>query len=204
MSYMAGNQKPEHKGKMMRTRRFAAMLAALTMAGVGVGVAVPATAGAASTAAVCPTGWGSLPKTAADVSSGSLTDIRTGAHDCYDRMVFDVPTAGTTPIGYTVQYVDVFYQDPSGIRIPISGGAIIEIRVSAPAYDPETHSATYPGQGGKALPGVNLTGYRTFRDAKFGASFEGVTQVGLGVRARLPFRVSQLSDRLVVDVAHTW
>ncbi|MFJ1610213.1 hypothetical protein ACIOHS_43890 [Streptomyces sp. NPDC088253] len=51
---------------------------------------------------------------------------------------------------------------------------------------------------------VDLSGYRTFREAKFGASFEGVTQVGLGVRARLPFRVSQLPDRLVVDVAHTW
>ncbi|MGW3816971.1 AMIN-like domain-containing (lipo)protein [Streptomyces sp. NPDC005046] len=188
----------------MRSRRYGAVLAALTMAGVGVGVVAPTSAGAATTAVACPTGWGSLPKSAADADTGSLTNIRTGAHDCYDRMVFDVPTAGTEPIGYTVQYVDVFYQDPSGIRIPISGGAIIEIRVSAPAYDPETHSATYPGRGGRPLPGVDLTGYRTFRDAKFGASFEGVTQVGLGVRARLPFRVSQLSDRLVVDVAHTW
>ncbi|WP_405833585.1 hypothetical protein [Streptomyces sp. NBC_01176] len=188
----------------MRTGRYAAMLAALTMAGVGVGAAAPATAGAATTAVVCPTGWGSLAKTAADTDVGSLTDIRTGGHECYDRMVFDVPTAGSEPIGYTVRYVDAFYQDPSGTRIPISGGAIIEIRVSAPAYDPETHAATYPGRGGQALPGVVLTGYRTFRDAKFGASFEGVTQVGLGVRARLPFRVSQLSNRLVVDVAHTW
>ncbi|MET8413553.1 hypothetical protein ABZV34_36870, partial [Streptomyces sp. NPDC005195] len=158
----------------------------------------------ATTAVACPAGWGSLPKTAADTDAGSLTDIRTGEHDCYDRMVFDVPTAGTGPIGYTVHYVDAFYQDPSGIRIPLSGGAIIEIRVSAPAYDPETHAATYPGRGGQALPGVDLTGYRTFREAKFGASFEGVTQVGLGVRARLPFQVSQLPHRLVVDVAHTW
>ncbi|MFF2995976.1 hypothetical protein ACFVTC_15585 [Streptomyces sp. NPDC057950] len=188
----------------MRTRRYGAVLAALTMAGVGVGVAAPATAGAATAAVACPAGWGSLPKTAPDTDAGSLTDIRTGGHDCYDRMVFDVPTAGTGPIGYTVRYVDAFYQDPSGIRIPISGGAIIEIRVSAPAYDPQTHAATYPGRGGQALPGVDLTGYRTFREAKFGASFEGVTQVGLGVRARLPFKVSQLPNRLVVDVAHTW
>ncbi|MEU8836542.1 hypothetical protein [Streptomyces sp900116325] len=188
----------------MRTRRYGAMLAALTMAGVGVVLAAPTTAGATTTAVACPTGWGSLPKTAADTSVGSLTDIRTGEHDCYDRMVFDVPTAGIEPIGYTVRYVGAFYQDPSGMRIPISGGAIIEIRVSAPAYDPETHTATYPGRGGRVLPGVDLTGYRTFREAKFGASFEGVTQVGLGVRARLPFRVSQLSNRLVVDVAHTW
>ncbi|MGW2785151.1 AMIN-like domain-containing (lipo)protein [Streptomyces populi] len=188
----------------MRTRRSMAVLAALTMAGVGVVVAAPAPAGAATAAVTCPTGWGSLPKTAADADDGSLTDIRTGQHDCYDRMVFDVPTAGTTGIGYTAHYVDAFIQDPSGIRIPVSGGAIIEILVSAPSYDPETNTATYPGRGGQPLPGVDLTGYRTFRDAKFGASFEGVTQVGLGVRARLPFRVTQLSGRLVIDVAHSW
>jgi hypothetical protein len=174
------------------------------MAGVGVAVTAPATASAATTAVTCPTGWGSLPKSAPDADFGSLTDIRTGRQDCYDRMVFDVPTAGTDTIGYTVHYVDAFVQDPSGIRIPVSGGAILEIIVSAPAYDPETHAATYPGQGGRPLPGVDLTGYRTFRDAKYGASFEGTTQVGLGLRARLPFRVFQLPDRLVVDVAHTW
>ncbi|MET8100841.1 hypothetical protein ABZV29_31000 [Streptomyces sp. NPDC005236] len=188
----------------MRARRSMAVLAALATVGVGVVVATPAPAGAATTAVTCPTGWGSLAKTATDADDGSLTDIRTGRNDCYDRMVLDVPTAGTTGIGYTVHYVDAFYQDPSGVRIPVSGGAIIEILVSAPSYDPETNAATYPGRGGQPLPGVDLTGYRTFRDARFGASFEGVTQVGLGVRARLPFRVFQLSGRLVIDVAHTW
>ncbi|GGX76005.1 AMIN-like domain-containing (lipo)protein [Streptomyces fructofermentans] len=188
----------------MQTRRYGAALAALTMAAVGVGVAAPTTAGAAATAVACQTGWGSLPKTAVDADLGSLTDIRTGRQACYDRMVFDVPTAGSDTIGYTVHYVDTFYQDPTGTRIPISGGAIIEVVVSAPSYDLETHEATYPGRGGRPLPGVDLTGYRTFRDAKFGASFEGTTQIGLGVRARLPFRVFQLPDRLVVDVAHSW
>jgi hypothetical protein len=54
------------------------------------------------------------------------------------------------------------------------------------------------------LPGVNLAGYQTFREAKFAGSFEGQTSVGLGVRARLPFRVFTLDSRLVVDVAHRW
>ena len=43
----------------------------------------------------------------------------------------------------------------------------------------------------------------------FAGSFEGYTSIGLGVRARLPFRVFMLdgpgtSSRLVVDVAHRW
>jgi hypothetical protein len=35
-------------------------------------------------------------------------------------------------------------------------------------------------------------------------SFEGQSTIGLGVRARLPFRVLQLPGRLVIDVAHHW
>ncbi|MFF7214718.1 hypothetical protein ACFZAU_29955 [Streptomyces sp. NPDC008238] len=186
----------------MRAKRYGVALAALVMAGAGVAAAAPTAA--AAPAAVCPTGWGSLPKSGTDADLGALTDIRAGRHECYDRVVFDVPTAGTDAIGYTVQYVDAVHQDGSGRVIPVSGGAIIEIRVAAPSYDPQTGAATYPGRAGRTLPGVDLTGYRTFRDARFASSFEGDTQVGLGVRARLPFRVFQLPDRLVVDVAHTW
>jgi hypothetical protein len=40
-------------------------------------------------------------------------------------------------------------------------------------------------------------------------SFEGQTTIGLGVRARLPFRVFTLDgpgngSRIVIDVAHHW
>jgi hypothetical protein len=193
-----------HKGR--RAAAAAAVLVAVGSAGLvaPAASAVGATA-AGSGAATCPTGWGSLPKQGTDQTAKphSLTGIRTGRHDCYDRMVFDVG-GGTDPLNYHVEYVDTFRQDPSGTVIPVSGGAILDIHVGASAYDPETGKATYPGRPGKALPGVDLTGYRTFRDTKFGSSFEGVTQVGLGVRARLPFRVQRLSDRLVVDVAHTW
>lgn len=51
---------------------------------------------------------------------------------------------------------------------------------------------------------MNISGYSTFRDTRFGSTFEGQTQVAVGVRARLPFRVLQLDDRVVVDVAHSW
>lgn len=175
---------------------------AATAAGPGV-TAAPSLASAA--AASCGVTWGSLPKTGTGTGDRPLTDVRTGRHDCYDRMVLDIRTG--TPANaasYRVRYVDEFRQDGSGNHVDVGGGAILEIVASAPSYDAETHEATYPGRGGKPLPGVNLKGYKTFRDARFGASFEGTTQLGLGVRARLPFRVFELSDRLVVDVAHTW
>ncbi|WP_060883931.1 AMIN-like domain-containing (lipo)protein, partial [Streptomyces caniscabiei] len=158
---------------------------------------------AARTAAACPTGWGSGVKGSPDSGSAPLSDIRTGRHDCFDRIVFDVPDGGAH-VGYYVQYVDRLHQVGSGDPIPVKGGAILEIRVAAPSYDPETGGVVYPGDVAGPLPGVNLTGYRTFRDTRFAGSFEGETQIGVGVRARLPFRVLQLSDRLVVDVAHSW
>ncbi|MDT0399681.1 MULTISPECIES: hypothetical protein [Streptomyces] len=168
--------------------------------------AVPAVAApvAAAGATACPTGWGSLPRTDSDSTTSPVRDIRTGRHDCYDRMVVDLPGAERGAIGYSVQYVDRLHQDGSGRHIPVAGGAVLEVRVAAPAYAPESGEPTYPARAGGTLPGVNLTGYRTFRDARFAGSFEGETQIGLGVRARLPFRVLQLDGHLVIDVAHDW
>ncbi|MET9634609.1 hypothetical protein ABZX92_44900, partial [Lentzea sp. NPDC006480] len=51
---------------------------------------------------------------------------------------------------------------------------------------------------------VDVTGYRTFRQVAWAGSWEGTTDLGLGTRARLPFRVFTLPDRIVVDVAHQW
>lgn len=182
----------------MRRRLTAMSAAVLVLAGSG----LVSAAGTAS-AATCSTPWGSLVKTATDTDGKPLRNIRTGQHTCYDRMVFDV-TGVKGRIGHHVGYVSAFHQDGSGTRIPVGGGAILQVIVSAPSYDPETMRPTYPAKAAKPLPGVNLTGYKTFKDTRFGASFEGQTQVGLGVRAKLPFRVLQSGDKLIVDVAHKW
>lgn len=186
-------------------RRIGSVAAALVLAGTALGVAAPvagASPAVARQATACPTGWGSGLKSGDSTGFAPLKDIRTGQHECFDRMVFDAP--GGDGLGYYVQYVDRLYQAASGRYVPVSGGAVLEVRVSAPSYDPETGKPTYPGQVGRPLPGVDISGYRTFRDTRFAGSFEGETQIGLGVRARLPFRVIQLPGRLVVDVAHNW
>ncbi|MDX5569840.1 hypothetical protein PYK79_50130 [Streptomyces sp. ID05-04B] len=190
---------------MVRNRTvwtIAALMTATLAVAVAPAEAAPATVTRAT--AACPTGWGSLAETLATSTATPVTDVRTGRHDCYDRFVVDVPGASASELGFWVGYVDRFYQDGSGRPIPVGGGAILEVRVHAPAYNPQTGTPTYPGRPAQPLPGVNLTGYSTFRDTRYGGSFEGVTQFGLGVRARLPFRVLRLTDHLVVDVAHTW
>ncbi|MFE3638612.1 hypothetical protein [Streptomyces sp. NPDC059168] len=186
-------------------RRTGVIAAALVLAGAGLGGAasVADAAPAAARATACPTGWGSGAKGGAATGAVPLRNIRTGRHDCYDRMVFDVPGGGRA-VGYYVRYVDRLRQSATGRTVPVGGGAVLDVRVGAPSYDPETGAVTYRGRVGRTLPGVDVHGYRTFRDTRFAGSFEGETQVGLGVRARLPFRVQQVSGRLVVDVAHNW
>ncbi|MFH8800745.1 hypothetical protein ACH4F6_14280 [Streptomyces sp. NPDC017936] len=179
----------------------ALMTATLAVAAVP---AQAAPAAAAQAVAACPTGWGSLDKSYTAASAEPVQYARTGRHDCYDRLVVDIPGAAGADLGHSVRYVDRIYQDGSGRPIAVGGGAVLEVRVHAPAYDPDTGLPTYPGGAGLPLHGVDLTGYQTFRDARFVGSFEGDTQIGLGVRARLPFRVLRLADHLVVDVAHTW
>ncbi|TJZ44569.1 hypothetical protein FCH28_30020 [Streptomyces piniterrae] len=190
-------------------RRLGTAAAALVLAGAGLaGTAQAAGAatgpvGKAAAPMVCSTVWGSGDKSATDSDGQPLKNIKTSRSACYDRMVFDISGA-KGKLGYHVGYVDKFHQDGSGELIPVNGRAILQIYVSAPSYDGATGKQTYAGRAGKPLPGVNLTGYKTFKDTKFGASFEGQTQVGLGLRAKLPFRVLQSGDQLIVDVAHSW
>ena len=83
---------------------------------------------------------------------------------------------------------------------------VLQITVNNPAYD-ENYQPTYSPANPLELR--NVAGYRTFRQVVSAGTYEGYTSIGLGVRARLPFRVFVLdgpgtSSRLVVDVAHRW
>lgn len=143
---------------------------------------------------------GSLPVTP---STDPLVSLRSGRHDCFDRIVLDVDG---NPGDYSVRYVDVVRSPFTGDVVPLRGGARLEVVVGHPAYDPE---------GGPTLPVENpreaadVAGYPTLRQVAVAASFEGETTLGVGVRARLPFRVIALpgangTGRLVIDVAHRW
>ncbi|CAM3727933.1 hypothetical protein OCAE111667_23825 [Occultella aeris] len=162
-------------------------------------------AGPAATAAsspYCGIRWGSLPESDPTMSAGWLQNVRTGRHACFDRIVFDVH--GDIE-GYHVSY-GTFTNEGEGRAIPLRGAADLVIVLRVPIYD-EQGSVRFPYRYGSELANVNS--YSTFRQVFFGGSFEGQTTIGLGVRARLPFRVFILDgpgdlSRLVVDVAHRW
>ena len=162
------------------------------------------TASSASAAPYCGIVWGSLAKQGGVDTAPTLTGVRTGRHDCYDRLVLDL--AGGASAGFHVAYVDAVYRDASGEPVPLRGGARLQVVVHAPSFDLNGHPTFTPANPAELS---NVSGYQTFRQVADAGSFEGQTTVGLGVRARLPFRVFILAgpgsgSRLVVDVAHRW
>jgi hypothetical protein len=183
-----------------RTLAVAVFLVVATLGGSG---AVAALAAPAAQSA-CAITWGSLPRVHDALSSEPLVDVRTGQHDCYDRLVFDF----RGPVsGYAVNYADHVYSQGRGEQLNVAGGAQLSVVLQAPAYDVGTGAVTYPHGDGGGVPSV--AGYRTLRDVVYGGTFEGHTTFGIGVRARLPFQVLTLagpgtSSRIVIDVAHLW
>lgn len=191
--------------QMRRIVRPLALALALALAVSVAPVAAVTSAPAASTSS-CSTQWGSLVKARAPYTSKQITNVRSGQHRCFDRLVVDINARGKGTPGYQVRYVQTVTMDASGARVPLRGGARLQIIVKAPAYD-AYGKLTYQPANRREL--VNVAGYRTFRQVAWAGSFEGQTTIGLGVRARLPMRVFVLNNpggghRIVVDVAHRW
>lgn len=175
------------------------LVALLTAAGWGLLAPAPAVA-----APYCGLVWGSLAKANAAMSQAKVVNVRTGQHYCFDRLVIDLN--GRALAGYSVRYVPQVVQDGSGLPIALRGQAFIQVTANAPANDANGRSSYNPVNKAELS---NVAGYQTFRQVAWAGSFEGYTSLGLGVRARLPFRVFTLAgpdggSRLVIDVAHFW
>jgi hypothetical protein len=159
----------------------------------------------AQAAASCAVTWGSQTKAGGLMHTPSLLASRAGRHTCYDRIVFEFSGLAT---GYRVGYASQVYSEGAGLPLGpyTAGGALMSVVLRNPAYDSNGH-ATYHHRTGDHV--VNVLGFRTLRDVVYGGSFEGVTQFAVGVRARLPFRVSKVAGpgthtRIVLDIAHAW
>ena len=82
----------------------------------------------------------------------------------------------------------------------------LRVILRAPAYTAGGQATYRPADKANL---VDVDDYRTLRQVAWAGSFEGQSTVGVGVRARLPFRVLVLDGpgdgaRLVIDVAHGW
>jgi hypothetical protein len=177
------------------------LLVLLAASFTAIALAVPAQAAAP----YCGITWGSTLEQGGrlDPAAGTtLTNVRAGRHTCYDRLVLDIRGSSTLS-SWRAEYVEGVTEDPSNRPVPLRGGAFLQIVVGA--SDQFSQPANRPEL-------ATVSGFTTFRQVAWAGSFEGLTTVGLGVRARLPFRVFTMTGipgsangvRVVVDVAHRW
>ncbi len=189
----------------MKRHRWMIAISALSAAIVLGGVPVAR----AQTSPYCGITWGSLAKSSPETTAAPVVGARVGKHDCWDRLVIDL--GGMPAPGYHVRYTDGLYNQETGERVSMAGGATIVVTARAPGYD-ASGQFTVPWTFGTHIvtpEQFTAGGFRTFRDLVYGGSYEGQTDFALGVRARLPFRVFKLDgpgagSRLVIDVAHQW
>lgn len=195
---------------MNRPRRLSALILRSTL--VAASMASTGVAAASTAQSDCRIRWGSLPENRLvyTYTSATIENLRAGRHACFDRLVVDpgprqAGLPGRQGIGYQIRYVPEVRHGASGHRIPVRGGAFLDILVNAAAHDADARPTYRPRD---PMNAVGVTGYRTFRQVAFLGTFEAQTEIVLGVRARLPFRAFVLEgpagSRLVIDVAHRW
>jgi hypothetical protein len=165
-------------------------------------LAVAAPSAVAASSPYCGIRWGSLDKVSQSTNVTSMTNVRAGRHDCFDRLVLDYQGRND---GFAVRYVPAIKGLGLAQPVDLRGGALLEIVVAEP-YGPDTQPLYDPANSDEL---VDVTGWRTFRQVAWVELWESNSTLGLGVRARLPFRVFVLDgpgsgSRLVIDVAHTW
>lgn len=140
---------------------------------------------------------GTVGSTTVERSAGvaTVTGVRTGPQEGYDRVVFEL--SGPLP-GYHVAYVDSpQHRCGSGDEVRLAGDAWLEVRLTPARMHTEAGEATVTDRS-RTLGYDNLVALESTCD------FEGYVTWVIAVGAPEPYRVLELADppRIVVDVAH--
>ncbi|MGO2178103.1 AMIN-like domain-containing (lipo)protein [Cellulosimicrobium funkei] len=126
----------------------------------------------------------------------TVTDVRVGHHDGFDRVVFELGGTGTP--GWRVEYVDQPVDDGKGDVVAVDGDAYLQVMISGSGYPMDTGVEEYAGPNP-----VRAGDDGEVEEVLLRGVFEGYTQAFVGVDdEQRPFRVFSLEDptRVVVDV----
>ncbi|CCG03573.1 AMIN-like domain-containing (lipo)protein [Blastococcus saxobsidens] len=127
----------------------------------------------------------------------TLTDVRLGAHDDFDRIVFELAGEGTA--GYEVGYTEDPRSQGSGEPVQVPGDATLGITLTNLLLPGDAPEAVTPWAGREQL---EIAGTSTLQALVADALFEGRYSFFAGLDQRRPFAVTRLSDpqRIVIDV----
>jgi hypothetical protein len=160
--------------------------------------AAPSTGAEDTGTAVPPFEGGTEPATQEASADALVTvsGIRTGRQDGYDRVVLELGGTGTP--GWDVRYVDQAYAQGTGDPLEVAGEAVLQVTVTGAGYPFDTGVEEWAGPD--PLPG---NGTRTVTEVVWDATFEGTSVALVGTTGEAPFRVHSLEDptRVVVEVA---
>jgi Sporulation and spore germination len=122
-----------------------------------------------------------------------LAAVRAAHQIGYDRVVFEF--TGQGPTSATVTYVNRLVADASGLPVPVSARAILQVTMRGVDAHTATGGATVPTRVAYAIPNVITT-------VKSG-DFEGVVTYGIGLAVKTSIHTHWLTAprRLVIDIA---
>ena len=122
-----------------------------------------------------------------------VTAVRVGAHEGFDRVVVDL--GGDGDPGWFVDYTSTPMQETTGQPLKVAGNAFLNINVDG---------TVYPFEMGKDSDvEVKMAGDTgNVIDVISAGTYEGRSQVVVGLRSALPYSVQVLEDpkRVVVDI----
>lgn len=159
---------------------------------------------AASTAPPCTfSGATDAAQGGGDAPTRLLTDVRVGAHGCYERVTFELkPKSGEAdgPVAWKAAYEQgPITEDGSGHPVKVKGTAflVVTMRASGADLSQEAAPATYTGPTSmEAADSIRIQQVRRTGD------FEGVLTWVIGLDKKRPFRVTTQSgpSRVIVDI----
>ena len=103
------------------------------------------TASAAAGGPYCGIGWGSFEKASQGTDTATMTNVRAGRHDCFDRMVLDYEGRND---GHSVRYVPAVTGLGLTQPVELRGSALLEIVVAQP-YGPDTQTSYHAANRGE-------------------------------------------------------
>ena len=131
-----------------------------------------------------------------DQARVTVSDIRIGAHDGFDRVVLEVGGEGTP--GWDVRYVEEASSQGSGDVVEVAGDAVLQVTVTGAGYPYDTGVAEFP------VGPLVARGTAVVTEVVFDSTYEGTSLAFVGTQGRAPFRVYLLEGptRVVLEVAH--
>ena len=127
----------------------------------------------------------------------TVSDIRVGGHDGFDRVVLEVGGEGTP--GWDVRYVDQPSSQGKGDPVEVAGDAVLQLTLTGAGYPYDTGVEEYSATAPLSAPDTEAV-----TEVVFDATYEGTTVTFVGTTTRAPFRVYLLEapTRVVLEVAH--